>query len=88
MVELVYIRVYKSPCFKSAEKHVMHHLDTTLWVVFNLWIWPDWGTLKNNKRTLKNRPKYAKNLEMTYNFLPKDAGNTFFVFLLSFFNGA
>ena len=29
------------------------------------------GTLKNNKRTLKNGPKYAKNLEMTLNFFTK-----------------
>ena len=30
---------------------------------------PLWGTLKNNKRTLKDGPKYAKNLEMTWTFL-------------------
>ena len=29
------------------------------------------GTLKNNKRTLKNGPKYAKNLEMTLNSFTK-----------------
>ena len=32
---------------------------------------PLWGTLKNNERTLKNGPKYAKNLEMIPNFFAK-----------------
>ena len=32
---------------------------------------PLWGTLKNDERTLKNGPKYAKNLEMTWIFFAK-----------------
>ena len=61
MVELV----YKSPCFKSPERHVIHHSETLIgWFLTfehdpmgNL---PLWETLKNNK-----------NPEMTWTFLAK-----------------
>ena len=72
MVELV----YKSLCFKSPERHVY-----TIQKQLFGWFWtfeydsmgnlPLWGTFKNNKRSLKNGPKYAKNLEMTWNFFAK-----------------
>ena len=77
MVELV----YKNPSFKSYERHVIHHLETILWVVFNLW-----GTLKNNKRTLKNGPKYAKNLEMPWNSFAKRCWQPCFTLQKSTFN--
>ena len=67
--------VYKSPCFKSRD------MSYTIWKQLFGWLLtfkydlmrnlPLWGTLKNNKRTLKNWPKYAKNLEMTWNFFTK-----------------
>ena len=47
---------------------------------------PLWGTLKNNKRTLKNGPKYAKNLEMPWNSFAKRCWQPCFTLQKSTFN--